>query len=259
MTILNASNLSLEEVQRLFGFQKHYSDSFSNYLSLEPLTEAEEQELKQIQHDFDRYLTAGKVSEVAPLLRLAGFYRYPIEILLEENITDIEVEDEDIKIKGRFDILAVSKAQHPKPQTYFWILLIESKNSQIDISTGLPQLLTYAYKNLDNQKSVWGLTTNGRSYQFVYIEQGNPPIYYLLPELNLMERERSSQLLQVLKAICQPFKSVTTSFKSNLSALKNNLTFNVCDRMVRIISAIAFVCNKLILSPKRGYGVNYPP
>ncbi|MCC5646942.1 restriction endonuclease subunit R [Nostoc sp. CHAB 5824] len=210
MTILNARNLSLEEVQRLFGFQEQYSESFSNYLSLEPLLEVEQQELLQIRNDFRRYLTAGKVSEgqvkflaVAPLLRLAGFYRYPIEILLEENIADIEVEDEDIRIKGRFDILAISKAKHTKPQTYFWVLLIESKNSQIDISTGLPQLLTYAYKNLDNQKSVWGLTTNGRSYQFVYLEQGNLPIYYLLPELNLMEKERSSQLLQVLKAICQ--------------------------------------------------------
>ncbi|MEH2328350.1 restriction endonuclease subunit R [Nostoc sp.] len=210
MAILNARNLSLEEIQRLFGFQEQYNDSFSNYLSLEPLIEAEQQELLQIRNDFRRYLTAGKVSEgqvkflaAAPLLRLAGFYRYPIEIVLEENIADIEVEDEDIKIKGRFDILAISKAKHTKPQTYFWVLLIESKNSQVDISTGLPQLLTYAYKNLENQKSVWGLTTNGRSYQFVYIEQGNPPIYYLLPELNLMERERSSQLLQVLKAICQ--------------------------------------------------------
>ncbi|MBE9103800.1 restriction endonuclease subunit R [Nostoc cf. edaphicum LEGE 07299] len=210
MTIINARNLSLEEVQRLFAFQEQYSDSFSNYLSLEPLLEVEQQELLQIRNDFRRYLTAGKVSEgqvkflaVAPLLRLAGFYRYPIEIVLEEYITYIEVEDEDIKIKGRFDILAISKAKHTKPQTYFWVLLIESKNSQIDISTGLPQLLTYSYKNLDNQKSIWGLATNGRSYQFIYIEQGNPPIYYLLPELNLMERERSSQLLQVLKAICQ--------------------------------------------------------
>ena len=67
-----------------------------------------------------------------------------MEIALEENIADIEVEDEDIKIKGRFDILAISKAKHTKPQIYFWVLLIESKNSQIDISTGLPQLLTYS-------------------------------------------------------------------------------------------------------------------
>ncbi|RCJ20739.1 restriction endonuclease subunit R [Nostoc minutum NIES-26] len=210
MTILNVRNLSLDDVQRLFGFQEQYDDSFSNLLSLEPISEIEQQELQQIRDDFRRYLRAGKVSEgqakflaVAPLLRLAGFYKYPIEITLEENITDIEVEDEDVIIKGRMDILAVSKAKHTKTQVYFWILLIESKNSQIDIYTGLPQLLTYAYKNLDKQKSVWGLTTNGRSYQFVYIEQGNPPIYHLLPLLNFMESPRAIESLQVLKAICQ--------------------------------------------------------
>ncbi|GAX35473.1 restriction endonuclease subunit R [Nodularia sp. NIES-3585] len=210
MTILNASNLSLENVQRLFGFQEHYRDSFSPLLSLEPLTEVERQELLQIRDDFQRYLQSGKVSEgqvkflvLAPLLRLAGFYRYPIEIRLEEDIADIEVEDEDTTIKGRMDILAISKAKHTKSQVYFWILLIESKNSQIDISTGLPQLLTYAYKSLNNQTSVWGLTTNGRGYQFVYIEQSNPPIYHLMPLLNFMEPPRAVELLQVLKAICQ--------------------------------------------------------
>ncbi|MEJ1936246.1 restriction endonuclease subunit R, partial [Nostoc sp. NIES-2111] len=84
MTILNASNLSLEEVHRLFSFQKQFNNSFSNLLSLEALTEREHQELQQIYEDFDRYLTAGKVSEgqikflvVAPLLRLASFYHYP--------------------------------------------------------------------------------------------------------------------------------------------------------------------------------------
>ncbi|MBG1243219.1 Uma2 family endonuclease [Nostoc sp. NZL] len=51
MTILNARNLSLEEVQRLFGFQEQYSESFSNYLSLEPLLEVEQQELLQIRND----------------------------------------------------------------------------------------------------------------------------------------------------------------------------------------------------------------
>ena len=107
MTILKASNLSLEDVQRLLGFQKQYTDSFTPLLSLEPITQDEQQELEQIRNDFDRYLTTGKVSEgqvkflvLAPLMRLAGFYRYPIEILLEEDIADIEIEDEDIKIKG---------------------------------------------------------------------------------------------------------------------------------------------------------------
>ncbi|AUT04189.1 restriction endonuclease subunit R [Nostoc sp. CENA543] len=210
MTILNARNLSLEEVQRLFGFQEQYNDAFSNLLSLKPITEAEQQELFQIRDDFRRYLISGKLSEgqvkllvVAPLLRLAGFYQYPIEIRLEENIADIEVEDEDITIKGRFDILAINKVKHTKPQAYFWVLIVESKNSQIDVSTGLSQLLTYAYRGLDNQQSVWGLITNGRLYQFVYIQQGNPPIYQMMPLLNLMESPRAVELLQVFKAICQ--------------------------------------------------------
>ena len=210
MTILNASNLSLEDVQRLFGFQEQYNDSFSPLLSLEPLTEVEHQELLQIRDDFQRYLKSGKVSEgqvkfmvLAPLLRLAGFDPYPIEIRLEGDIADIEVKDEDTTIKSRMDLLAISKAKHSKSQLYFWILLIESKNSQIDILTGLPQLLTYAYKSLNNQTSVWGLTTNGRDYQFVYIEQDNPPIYHLMPLLNFMEPPRAVELLQVLKAICQ--------------------------------------------------------
>ncbi|MBH8555800.1 restriction endonuclease subunit R [Nostocaceae cyanobacterium CENA357] len=210
MTILNTRNLSLEDVQRLFGFQKQYNNSFSNLLSLEPLSEDEQQELLQIQNDFDRYLTAGKVSEgqikflvLAPLLRLAGFYRYPLEIRLEENIADIEVEDEDLIIKGRMDILAVTKAKHTTANAYFWILLIESKNSSIALSEGLPQLLTYAYKSLRQQNSVWGLVTNGQYYQFVYIQQKELLIYQLMPLLHFMESPRAIESLQVLKAICQ--------------------------------------------------------
>lgn len=209
MTILNARNLSLTEVQRLFGLQKQYVDSFSPLLSLESLTESEQQELIKIRDDFDRYLTAGKVSEgqvkflvLAPLMRLAGFYRYPIESILEEDIADIEVENEDLTIKGRFDILAVTRAIETQGNTFFWVLLIESKNSQIDVMIGLPQLLTYAAQSLENQAYVWELVTNGRSYQFVYIQQGNPPIYQIMPELNLMESRRMMELLQVLKAIC---------------------------------------------------------
>ncbi|MFQ4141229.1 restriction endonuclease subunit R [Chlorogloeopsis sp. ULAP02] len=210
MTILNTRNLSLEDVQRLFGFQEQYIESFSPLLSLEPLTELEQQELLQIRDDFRRYLTSGKVSEgqvkflvIAPLLRLAGFYHYPIEITLEEDIIDIEIEDEDKIIKGKMDILAVNKVKKTTANAYFWILLIESKNSSISPSEGLPQLLTYASRSLQNQLSVWRLVTNGQYYQFVHLQQGNPPIYQLMPLLNLMEPRRGMELLQSLKAICQ--------------------------------------------------------
>lgn len=209
MTTLNAKKI-LGEVNRLLGFQEHYDGSFTSLLPLEPLTEFEQQELAQIRNDFRYYLSASKVSEglikaltTFPLLRLAGFYRYPIQISLEESIADISIEDEDTIITGRFDILAVNKTAETNASTPLWVLVIESKNSGVEVRQGLPQLLTYAYKSLELQSSVWGLATNGLQYLFAYLKQGNPPTYQLMPELHLMESERSIALLQVLKAICK--------------------------------------------------------
>ncbi len=209
MPILNASNLFLEDVHRLLRLEEQSTGSFTTLLTLELLTEIEQQEVWQIRTDFLHYISGGKIYEglvkflaLAPLMRLAGFYRYPIKIRLEESIADIEIEDEDTKITGRMDILAVNKAIQTITGIPFWVLVIETKNSLAEVFAGLPQLLTYAYKSLEHQTSVWGLVTNGLRYQFVYLQSGTPPTYQLLPELNLIEPERTIQLLQVLKAIC---------------------------------------------------------
>lgn len=209
MKTLNAKNLTLNEVHQLLKLDEQVSNlSFEALLSLEPLTEFEQQEIVQIRKDFRYYLDAGKVLEgqvkllvLAPLLRLAGFYRYPIQITLEQDIADIVITDEDTTITGRLDILAVNQAKTINP--FFWILVIETKNSQIDALVGLPQLLTYAFGSLEHQEPVWGLTTNGVSYRFVYLQTVSSPSYQLLPEVNLIDLERAAQLLQVLKAICR--------------------------------------------------------
>lgn len=209
-TTLDASNLRLKDVQSLLKLTEQLNDSFTSLLSLENLTEFEQQELQVIRNIFREYYSEGKISEgqikflfLAPLMKLAGFYNSSIKITLEENIADISVEDEDTNIKGRMDILAVTKTQERIVTTPFWILVIESKNSSFNASEGLPQLLTYAYKSLKNQTSVWGVTTNGMDYQFVYLQQGNPPIYQLLPKLDITRSESSIELLQVFKSICQ--------------------------------------------------------
>ena len=210
MTALNAKNLTLSEVLRLLKFQKLPNGSFTPLLSLEPLTEFEQQELIQTCQDFDSYLTDGKVSEgqvklvsVGPLLRLAGFYRSPIKMFLEEGIADIAVEDEGATITGRLDLLAIDKNTLTTTDVPFWILVIETKNSAIDVLAGLPQLLAYAYKSLQHQTSVWGLVTNGARYQLAYIQSRTPPTFQLMPLLNLMDYEPAIQILQVLKAICK--------------------------------------------------------
>ncbi|NET07371.1 MAG: restriction endonuclease subunit R [Merismopedia sp. SIO2A8] len=210
MTTLNAKNLTLDEVHRLFSFQKQDNNSLASLLSLEPLTELEQQELAQTRQEFDNHLTSTAASEgqvklvaISPLLRLAGFYRYPLQVIVEEGIARINISDEGTIVTGRLDILAIHKARQIRDNVPFWILVIESKNSSVSPSIGLPQLLSYAYKSLEYQESVWGLATNGELYRFVYIQAGNPPTYQLMPFLGLTDSESSIELLQVLKAICK--------------------------------------------------------
>lgn len=209
-TLLEANHLSLDGVCRLLQFEERLGEEIASILPLQPLTELEEQELHEIRQLFRSYYQSGKISEgqvkflfLAPLLRLAGFYRPNISIILEENIAEIEIAGEDARIKGRMDLLAVNRELDRRTSTPLWILVIESKNSQIEVLEGLPQLLTYAHTSLKTQASVWGLTTNGMRYQFVYVQQGNPPQYQLFPDLSLIYPKPSVQLLQVLKAIGQ--------------------------------------------------------
>ena len=87
------------------------------------------------------------------------------------------IEDEDTYITGRFDLVAVRKDQPTANPVPLWILVIESKESKADVSSGLPQLLTYAFRSLEHQPSVWGLVTNGDLYRFVYLVHNEPPTY----------------------------------------------------------------------------------
>lgn len=211
MTTINAEKMSVLQVRELLNYQLEPKDiSFADLLSLEPLTELEREEIKQIKNDFQEYLLTEKVTEglvkaltTFPLMRLAGFYRHPLKMSLEQSIAEIVIEDEDTTITGRFDILAVNKGEEIAPENPFWTLIIKTKNSWVAPRAGLPQLLTYAYNNLQHQKAVWGLVTNGELYQFVYLRWGEPLTYQLMPTISLIETEGSILLLQVLKAICQ--------------------------------------------------------
>jgi hypothetical protein len=218
MPVLNASTLTLDQVYVHLKFQELSYGSFKSLLQLELLSELEISELAQIRNDFKNYLNDGKVLEdmvmaltVMPLLRLAGFYRAPIKMRMEQEIERINLEDGDISITGRLDLICINKNRPTSNDIAFWILAIAAKNTSISASEGLLQLLTYAYKSLEQQKSVWGLTTNGVYYEFFYIQQNSqntssptyPPSYQPLPSLHLMEPESSEKLLQVLKAICK--------------------------------------------------------
>ena len=175
-TTINAKNLTLSEVHRLFGFEKHYTNSFTSLLSLEDITEHEQQEIIQIRDDFDDYISSDRVSEglvkaltTFPLMRFAGFYRRPIKISLEQDIAEISIEDEDTIVRGSIDVLLLLQS--------FWVVAIEAKRAQYSVEAGLPQLLFYMLNDPSPEQVTFGLLTNGSSFRFIKMTKRDTPQY----------------------------------------------------------------------------------
>lgn len=213
MTVtIDANTLNLGQVHYLLHLEKCYNNSISSHLNLAEISEYEQKKLAEIRNLADIYSNEGNILEgeikflfLSPLLWLSGFYNPQIKITLEEEIERINIEDEETTIKGRMDVLAAERIKHKSTETALWMLVIESKKANADTSVGLPQLLTYAYTVLEKQETVWGLATNGITYQLTYLQKSEPSTYQLFPPLNLLYAEQSVQILQILKAICQPY------------------------------------------------------
>jgi hypothetical protein len=208
MATLRARELSLEDVHQFFGFEPVWEAEFEDFLALPSVTPAEEARLQQVSANFKRYLLAGQVSEgqvrivvVNPLLQIAGYDQFPLEYRSEENIAQIFIEDQDLYIRGRFDLVVVNRQLENAQQQPLWILVVESKNLSAAESTGIAQMLTYAHTSLQHQSAVWGMVTNGEIHRFFYLHKGDPTRYYHMPSLSLMRSHQLTQLLRVLKAI----------------------------------------------------------
>jgi hypothetical protein len=220
MVTLKAKDIKLEEVRELLGFELIRQGRFEDFLTLQPLISGDTEGLEAIASELFDYIENGRVSEgqmqlvaIAPLLRLAGYNRAPIEYRVEENIGSIYIEDRDTYIRGRFDLVAVNRQIATTTRNLLWVLVVESKNMGASEYVGIAQMLTYAYTCLDRQTAVWGLVTNGANYQFFYIQQGDKPTYRRMPNLNILDPEPSARLIQVLKAIAnwQPPKTQPTN------------------------------------------------
>jgi hypothetical protein len=172
--------------------------------------------LNQIVDNFKVYLGEGKISEgqarhisINPILELAGYHQPPIELRIEENIQRIDIKDKDTHIQGRLDLVAVNRTVKTSSTSLLWVLIVESKNIDASEFNGIAQMLTYAHGSLAHQSAVWGLVTNGASYQFFHIRKGQSDgeptdemqTYLYLPSLRLLEADRACQLIQVLTAI----------------------------------------------------------
>ncbi len=59
-TLLNAKNLTLNEVHHRLGYQRIPTRPIDHHFRLAPLSDPEQRELAQIRQDFEAYLMAGQ-------------------------------------------------------------------------------------------------------------------------------------------------------------------------------------------------------
>lgn len=204
VNVINASSLTLQEVREQFKLESVFEEDFAEFLELQNLTPTEQARLASIRADWERYLSAGKVSEgevkvliLSRLLVEAGYLsREDLRVSLEEQVADVEVEDGDRVIRGRMDVLVCQERRGD--QVPLCILAIETKNSEVDVRVGLPQLLFYMQSFLERQSSVWGLVTNGEVYLFVRLAVGR---FQLFPYLVVSSPRQAERVLEVLIAI----------------------------------------------------------
>lgn len=167
---------------------------------LPDLNDEEMRYLDQVQREYFDQTRNGQISEgliklmvISPLIHLAGFYRHPFAVRLEESV-QVEVTEADEIWKGRIDALVI--------QDSFWILVVEAKQSAFSIDIAIPQALGYMLANPHPDRCTYGLVTNGSSFAFLKLAQTPTPIYdisdvmLLLPGRNVLH-----PVLQVMKCL----------------------------------------------------------
>lgn len=88
-----------------------------------------------------------------------------------------------------------------------WVLVVESKQSRFDVTSGIPQALSYLLSQpseaqLPDTDIRFGMVTNGREVVFLKLKPEHPPTYAQSRIYQVIEvREDLTQILQGLKVI----------------------------------------------------------
>lgn len=162
----SARDISLKDIEERFGLQVILQpDFFVEWSELLAPSEFERQQLLRVQQNYMNLSVQHNFSEetvkmviLSPLLDIAAFYQAPFAIRTEESI-ELSAEDEGHIIKGKVDVLVVHQR--------LWVLAIESKSTQFDVLTALPQALVYMLSAPEQTQPAYGLLVNGREFVFI--------------------------------------------------------------------------------------------
>lgn len=201
---IQAKNVTLEELQTLFGLQLVRDEDFFREWQdeLPEITDFQIRQLDQIKAGYFNLLEHPPLLEktislsiVSPLLFTGEFYLQPFYIKPEKSV-EISEEDEGIIIKGSLDTL-VLKGQ-------LWLMVIESKRVSFSIESGLAQILAYMLGNPNPEKPSYGMIATGGSFIFVKLINGETPRYGTSDLFGISNRTNNlHDVLRILKRLTQ--------------------------------------------------------
>lgn len=202
-SITQAREISLEDLEEQFNLQLDERDDFFSEWQREAAeaTSFEKQQLERLRSNYQNLAKRKNFSEesvkmvvLSPLLDLAGFYQAPFGLATEEPIEIISV-DEGVTVRGKIDVLVVLKQ--------FWALVIESKRTQFDVVSALPQAIAYMLDAPDKSRPVYGLLVNGREFVFVKLSYQPEPVYARSFALSIERDDELERVLAILQHLRQ--------------------------------------------------------
>ncbi|MDJ0730873.1 MAG: type I restriction endonuclease subunit R [Crocosphaera sp.] len=182
LTAITQRITTIDEAEKQFNLVRtadvhFFSEWRENLLEL---TDEEKAILDRIKARYRYHRAKGHLAEglvnllvLSPLLELAGFYDPPFQVEGEvavEVTTSVKTSDvsEDI-LRGRIDFLVVSQE--------LWIVVLESKGTEINLDMAIPQTLAYMMANTDTKKPVFAMITNGGEFFFLKLSRQKTPQY----------------------------------------------------------------------------------
>ena len=199
---LSAQKVTLFDLSQTFGLERTIDAKFFPEWqeTLPELSDFEKQMLDEVKGDYlhvSKYPLLEpivKMVVLAPLLKLAGFYRAPFYVTAEKEVT-LTSEDEDTVIQGKVDLLVF----HPD----FWITLIEAKRAAYSLEAAMPQALAYMLSASVAETPSFGLVTNGGEFRFIKLVRSPTPQYALSDLFSLDSRDDIDTILEILKHLGQ--------------------------------------------------------
>jgi len=200
MQTLPIEQLTLYDLEQRFGLaEAKEPEFFSEWRGeLPALTSAERERLARVEAAYAnlerRALLENtvKLVVVAPLLDLAGLFLPPFYVTTEKTVEVVAVADE-LTLRGRLDVLVL--------KDQLWVLVIESKRAEFSLKVGVPQVLGYMMAAPASELPLYGMVTNGSSFEFLKLVRGETPRYGRSREFLLGQDDGLGRTLQVMKGL----------------------------------------------------------